>query len=235
MVRVKVKKKGIRKNLNRNSNNKLSQNDSNETQEPHAKTTSYPLLRRFVSTSTDFVDPTPLLQSAPPSSANMKNDAFEPTPLCTQSMSTNMRYTAIPVTSNHNIVPCDNGGYITTHHLIGDDSTRSMGTSSTANSNGSQMLPSTQHQRQHHYSKRRLSQFANIDLDLDTIFDDDNSSSRCNINNNYKPGKKYIDGGNSTCSSFNPFAMDNAYLHGNFHMVDESVPGAVKNRPVGIH
>eukprot|EP00531_Pseudo-nitzschia_arenysensis_P015621 CAMPEP_0116124344 /NCGR_PEP_ID=MMETSP0329-20121206/5231_1 /TAXON_ID=697910 /ORGANISM="Pseudo-nitzschia arenysensis, Strain B593" /LENGTH=354 /DNA_ID=CAMNT_0003618319 /DNA_START=81 /DNA_END=1145 /DNA_ORIENTATION=+ len=248
MVRVKVKKKGIRKNLSRNSNSKPLRNVLDESQGGPIKITSYPLHRRFVSlnnnvatSSNGIIEPTPLRSVSP---SNMKNDVFEPTPLCIQSMANNRRAKAMSVTSMHNIVPCESGGYIN-HHLICaspprlDDSTRSTASSSATGSSSSnirsEILPSIQHQRQHHYSKRRLSQFANVDLDLDTIFDDDNSNSRIN-NNIFKLGNGYIGGSTTEPSLFNPFAMDNACFNRNFHMVDEQiVPSAVTSRTVGSY
>eukprot|EP00533_Pseudo-nitzschia_delicatissima_P012458 CAMPEP_0197277696 /NCGR_PEP_ID=MMETSP1432-20130617/17452_1 /TAXON_ID=44447 /ORGANISM="Pseudo-nitzschia delicatissima, Strain UNC1205" /LENGTH=351 /DNA_ID=CAMNT_0042743943 /DNA_START=6 /DNA_END=1061 /DNA_ORIENTATION=- len=245
MVRVKVKKKGIRKNLSRNTSigSTRSRNDSIDSQEgvttnktSYTFHTPYPLHRRFVSNnepvancgaSNAMFEPTPLIQVSASAVTMIKNETIEPTPFRIDSMGSSRRCPATGATtpiSNHDVVLCDRLSYISN-----DDSGRSMESSI---AKGMQRYPSIHQPQmqapQPHYLKRRHSQVSSVDLDLDTIFDDDNSS-----NNYYNKFNKHVD--NAETSSFNPFEMHNAFFTSKFRTPDEqSVPAAVQNRMVGI-
>ncbi len=242
MVRVKVKKKGIRKNLSHNTSkgSTRSTSDSIGSQEDVAiNDTSYPLHRRFVSNnesvancgaSNVMFEPTPLRNVSPSAVTMIKNEIIEPTPFRIDSMGSSSRILAMgatPPISNGDAIPCDRLSYISN-----DDSVRSIESSI---AKGMQRHPSIHQPQiqapQPHYLKRRHSQVGSVDLDLDTIFDVDNSSNS-NINNHDK-FIEYAD--NVESSSFNPFAMQNTFFNNNLHMPDEqSVPAAVQSRMVGI-
>lgn len=79
------------------------------------------------------------------------------------------------------------------------------------------MIPIREQEQHRGYHKRRYTQYNNVDLDLDTIFDDDDSSMR------------------ASNGSADPFGMDNAVFDQSFYMVEESITGILANRTIDIY
>lgn len=197
MVRVKVKKKGIRKSLNHsggksNRCDPIKRSHSFDKFTRSNKNALSPLLQDRPKSPTKklMIEPTPL-RSVSPSSLNessMSNDNIEPTPI--RYGSTTARNTS-SMAMHTNLIPCENRQVSVQVHPMKLLSLRTAG-----------MVPLSydpQEQKQH-YSRQPIRKlYNNVELDLDTIFDDDGGSNRCN-----------------------PRAADNIVFDHNFHMVEES-------------
>ena len=229
MVRVKVKKKGIRKTLiskiskeSRTKNNIIESQSFDKFLHP-IEYFSSPLHRRFKSlneslANNGIIEPTPLpRRSVSPSSATDNNNGIiEPTPFRIDSMgasnnSKTMATDTNTILSNMDVVPCDSSNYSDREsvYTARHDSVLPM-RFSIANSNTIGMVPIQEPEQHHHYQKCRCN---NAALDLENMFDDDNWNKR-----NMRAST-----GSADPSFLNPFAMNNASYDQYAHMMVESL------------
>jgi len=245
MIRVKVKKKGIRKNLNR-SNSKESTTSSKgdsimgksfDALAQPIEATSSTLHRRFCvlenPSRNGAIEPTPIRSVSPTSSATNKNIiTIEPTPIdalgCSNSSST--MGSPQPIISNINVIGCNNGCFIDRESINAGRHHGSIRpvtnfSSRTADSSNDRrgMIPLVQQPEQNYFSAPHCN---NVDLDLDTIFDDDNNKYKLRETTHY-----YTDSSRPS----NPFRMDSHIFEHNFQTVENSLSDLLTKRSIDIH
>jgi hypothetical protein len=219
MTRTKIKKKGIRSNCHYiiKEGKPINKDDFIRSSSSGSRSDDEPLMNRF---NNGIIEPRPIF-------------SIEPKPIRIDSLGANMcnkiMMTMHAHTISPNIVPCDKR-----HNKINSEFPDANGQCSVQETTILSRIISTQsvydnvdradvphsfHQseQQHNYQYPRHTQYNNnVELDLDTIFDDDTSG--CQINKgNYRSSNANID----SCF-LSPLAVDNIFDR-NFHMVQEEM------------